>query len=631
MARTATPSPDGATGVAAGRGDRWLTAAALAVVAAALAFTWYKLFFGVDLRDESFAVLVPWRWALGDRPFVDELNLAQLAGLFTYPFAKLFAILSDGSSEGLILFTRHLYLVSMVAVAAAVAACLRCVLRWQLAAMVSALLFTCVLWNVPNITYNTLAVAFLTLGFALGIPAVVGRQGGPFLLLAGVCHGLAAVRIPPSCSSCRSRPCLSPSPAAASRPHSSRPVRGDRCAIPSRTAPRRAAERGSRCETSRSAWPLPVAACAAVVLGFGLDNVRRSLHFTLLSARDLDQLSGARKAVGVAFGISRFAAHHWLLIAAGVGVLVVLRYRPRLARLLLLALPVALYLVADDDVQTAGFVLVYGLAAPFLLAFVPEEKRTAGAQLLLWIWAPAVLFAAMTGYTSADGYLHGAVGLFPALLVSGTCYAWALEAAVGQPGAERGGESRSGKRLAILALAAVVAVTIVFQFKFQANDEPFAHLTTASTSGPWRGVRATPAQVAALSRFDRDLQASARPGDSLLVYYREPGLYLYWSGPVAADSVSIISPDPREAGARLPVHLVDSYRGRHAVPSLVVHVLQTAGLSSEQLRALSGGLDYPVVVTRPWYTIHRRPPGDSRSGRPETPVRALDEQADTAW
>ncbi len=54
--------------------QRLLTAAALALAAAAFAFTWYRLFFGCDLNDEAFSVLIPWRWALGDRPFVDEMD-----------------------------------------------------------------------------------------------------------------------------------------------------------------------------------------------------------------------------------------------------------------------------------------------------------------------------------------------------------------------------------------------------------------------------------------------------------------------------------------------------------------------------------------------------------------------------
>ena len=72
--------------------------------------TWWRLFRGADLVDEAFSVLVPWRWALGDRPFVDEQNLSQSAGLITYPFVKLYALIGGNDPTGLVLYERHLYL-----------------------------------------------------------------------------------------------------------------------------------------------------------------------------------------------------------------------------------------------------------------------------------------------------------------------------------------------------------------------------------------------------------------------------------------------------------------------------------------------------------------------------------------
>ena len=68
-------------------------AAALVSAAAAIVFTWQRLFVGLDLQDESFYIVVPWRWALGDTPFVNEQNLAQVGGLLEYPFIKLLSLI----------------------------------------------------------------------------------------------------------------------------------------------------------------------------------------------------------------------------------------------------------------------------------------------------------------------------------------------------------------------------------------------------------------------------------------------------------------------------------------------------------------------------------------------------------
>ena len=66
-----------------------LFATAVAVVAVvALVFAWRRLFLGTDLSDEGFYVAVPYRFALGARPFVDEMNILQTAALFSVPFVK---------------------------------------------------------------------------------------------------------------------------------------------------------------------------------------------------------------------------------------------------------------------------------------------------------------------------------------------------------------------------------------------------------------------------------------------------------------------------------------------------------------------------------------------------------------
>ncbi|HET6493759.1 MAG TPA: hypothetical protein VFH61_00140, partial [Thermoleophilia bacterium] len=58
-------------------------AIASSVLATALGLTWWRLFRGANLTHEAFAIVIPWRWALGDRPFVDEQNLVQTAGLLS--------------------------------------------------------------------------------------------------------------------------------------------------------------------------------------------------------------------------------------------------------------------------------------------------------------------------------------------------------------------------------------------------------------------------------------------------------------------------------------------------------------------------------------------------------------------
>ena len=161
------------------------------VVVSAAAFTWLRLFVGMDLRDESFYVLVPWRWALGDTPFMQEQSLAQIPGFVMYPFAKLFAVIRDYDVTGYVLYMRHLYLFMMIGVAVAVFLLLRRLVRWELAALAATVYVTYIFWATPQLSYNTIALAFLTLGAALGAWVVLFGRGRRFALASGVAFAVA--------------------------------------------------------------------------------------------------------------------------------------------------------------------------------------------------------------------------------------------------------------------------------------------------------------------------------------------------------------------------------------------------------------------------------------------------------
>jgi hypothetical protein len=606
------------------RSDRLLTAAALVLAAAALALTWYRLTLGCDLNDEAFSVLVPWRWALGDRPLVDEMDLAQVAGFLSYPFVKAFTLVAGETATGLVLYMRHMYLLFVIGVAAASFLVLRPLVRWQLALAVSLVVVTFVFGALPALTHNTLAMGLLTLGFGLGVQVVRQGNGRRYAALAGLCHGLAVVAFP---TLLFVMPFVALFFVLAQGRQARALVAGLTWHVPEDPRPQDGPT-GPGAFRTLAAYVggglAPVAAVAVVALAAGPRNVFRCWQFTLQAARGLDQLSGAAKAVDVTVGMARFIASQWAVVVALVILYLLYRRWPRLGRGLLVLLPAALYVAGRQiEAEAAGMVLLYGLVAPYLYVLLPRPRRDAAAAVLIWVWPSAVIAAAMTAYTSTDGWVHGAVGLFPAVVVSGLFLAWDLIAAVdGGEGAAEGG-ARPGKGaaagsaggaagawLAFAALAAVVAVTISFQFQYQAGGARFAELSARLDAGPWWGVRVTPAQRALLDGYAADLEAQAQPGDALLVYFRHPGLYLYWPHGLATNSVSLLGRPADDPFAPLPESTVAFYRRTRRVPDLVVHVAPTAAADPSEL-AECGGLRYPVAVMRSDYTVNRRPPGTS--------------------
>lgn len=76
--------------------------------ALALVHSFIRLFYGVDFFDEAYWVGFQWRFALGDRPYLDEHSFHQNFAVFLFPFVALFRLFHP-SSEGVVLFTRLLF------------------------------------------------------------------------------------------------------------------------------------------------------------------------------------------------------------------------------------------------------------------------------------------------------------------------------------------------------------------------------------------------------------------------------------------------------------------------------------------------------------------------------------------
>jgi len=558
----------------------------------------------MDLQDESFSIVVPWRWALGDTPFVNEQNLTQVGGLLEYPFVKLFGLVRDYDVTGLVLYTRHLYLLLMLGVAAAVFLILRRMVRWELALPIASVYVAYIFRATPQLGFNTLGAAFLTLGAALGLWVVLEERGRAWALASGVAYGLAIVAYPTllfvvpffavflAFALGRRSVGMVADFAFAHPPDPEGPPTG-----------RRAWRALSLSALGGVTVLVPV---SLLILSFGIRDLERCWAFTIDVARDLDQLGGAAKAYEVALGFWHFYwSRPYLIVAALLILIVFTRWRTP-GRMLLAAMPVALWLAGQGStLGTAGFVLVYAALAPYLFLFVPRARREAGAKLLLWVWAPAMIAGAMTAFTSADGYLSAPVGFTPGLLASGLFLAWSLEAVASPRIATEEAPSRTRLPwVALVALVAVVGVLVTFQFQFQEGGVPPGRLTSRFDSGPWWGIAATTEQRRLLDGFARDLQGQSRPEDALLIFYEGCGYYLYWRGRIAANSYSLAS---RDAFAPLPPATISYYRRHRIVPSLTVHLLSTEGMSDAELRAACGGLEYPPALVRPTYAFQRKP------------------------
>ncbi|HSL95386.1 MAG TPA: hypothetical protein VLA35_05660 [Thermoleophilia bacterium] len=627
-----------------------LTACAAFVAAAVVGAVSYRIGLGFDPQDEGFAVVVPWRWALGDRPFVDEMNLMQTAGFLTYPFVKAYVWVTGGS-EGIVLYLRQLYVLWVGIVTGLVFFGLKGHVRWQYGAAISAVYITFVVLGASQLSSATLAAGFLTIGVALGVRVVLGgdamgRGRRLTALAAGAAHGLAAVAAP---TLLVLPPLYAVAMALSVGSVLPRRLEGALWAKDAREA--RSAPQAPRLDdpdprTARLAWQavsayaagfFAVAVTAALVaLSFGWSNLTRDWRYQMSVAYDMDQLGGAGKGWRIVTGAAEIAVSVPVSLLAGLVLLVLLRSRPRLARVALVLLPLALYFAGRRaETETTGFAVMVTAFAVLAFFFVQPRFAERAARLLVWVVAPAVMAGIWVAFTAVDGLADAAVGLAPAFIAGGLFMVWSAGPEADDPGETlrvpgsmvAGAPSlspspgvtpgpsdtpaaieRNRWSLVMASLMGVIAVTIAFTFQYLPQDIPYSHLKVRLEEGPYQGLLVREHDALVLGQLEEDLAQFRAPGERLMVFYGSPGFYLFWPHDIATNTVWLAGDAEDDP---LPASTKAWFLRTSEVPDVIVRPFLASGLSDETIEQqyMGGLIGFEVAARRGDYVILRRDPG----------------------
>lgn len=161
----------------------WLTAVAVVLALA-------RVQLGVDMSDGMHAVELTRRLAMGDRPFVDEMNLQVLGAWPAVPFV--WAWLQLVGTDGLVLVARVVYVVIALIVAHV---CWRATaphLGGGVAAAAIAVAIVPSAYNLPVISYNTTPALLLLLAASAALAATARRSAG-WGAVVGACIALTPV------------------------------------------------------------------------------------------------------------------------------------------------------------------------------------------------------------------------------------------------------------------------------------------------------------------------------------------------------------------------------------------------------------------------------------------------------
>jgi hypothetical protein len=561
----------------------WDELGACFVVAWVVVMVVRRLSYGVDFRDEAFYAAITQRFALGDVPFVDEINLRATGSLFATPFYWVFVKLT-GSTDGIILFLRKVY----VAVELGVAVCAYRLAILHVgrahALLVAAAAAAYVPFSIPALSYNTVAASLLAAGVCIGLRglALDARRS---LIVAGVVHGLACVAYPPLALICLVL------------------VGGMWVSAPGETSRER-----RRPLLAYLLGQGGVGALAALTLG---PPLLTSLGAIMAYEGQLTQPRSLKKALDLVEQLDRFspATPSTFLTVAVLWLLARQSLRARR-----FVLPFAVLAIASafregsptEKIVWASnlsiFIPLYlGLFALVLVALVPAQQVGEGGaragvrrQLFFVGVLPSLVAGSLMAFSSDAGFGNANLGYFAASLVALVALPLAVQ---GDSAAPLPAPARA------FTFAAMAAVPYFMVSTFAVGvywDGAVSAHTTQVRSGPFASLYTLPAKAQRAEEVNQAIRALVKPGDSFVSFYDFPAGYL--SVPVKPGMPTSWA-DQRAAyqGPQL-----DYYRRRRDGKGYALVLTGTKARDA----ALDALVAVPARLVRDggWYRIYREPP-----------------------
>ena len=444
-----------------------MNGAIAAIAAVVVAITYWRIWYGVDFTDESFYVAVPYRFALGAKPFVDETSVTQqTTAILLYPFVR--AYYAVAGLTGIVLFVRHLEFLLSLLVAGAVYRSLRLFLGRGVALTMALAAVVFVPFTIHSLSYDSVGSALLTAGCFLGVRPLVDPGARASRLGSATCLGLAAFAYPPL---------LIPVAVCV----------GIRVVLARGHRLRETLEQGA------VALVLPLLGLAGLAASAGFATVEGDYRH---SSEFLGQAGGIGKLRLIYHQTERSFPHWWALLLAVAFLWLAWRYARGAAVLALAVLPLLVLPPRVTFFTTSlNFAAHLGWLAPALFVLV---RRRPGAKLLfLAVWLPSFVAGATTAYSSANGAVNFGVGGFPAAIVATVFLVWAFEDAI----------RRVDLRALALAPALVVLGLLVWSDTIPVyRDSNLSALSARVQSGPYAGLATTQWKRTWIDLLQHDLE-----------------------------------------------------------------------------------------------------------------------------
>ncbi len=485
-----------------------------------------RLYYGVDYSDEPYYIALPYRFILGDRPFIDEYALTQLSGLLLYPFYKIYYLIVQGT-EGIILYGRHLFYLFYLSLACLTYKALKTGLDRSIALLIACACIFYIPFNIYGLSYNTLTMFFFLSGTLLVFLAEGSHRQNILLAVGGGCFSLSAF----------SYPSLAP------------------CVL--LTLLIIFLRNGPKC-------------VKPLILGF-LPVTLGSIILISVYHKDLGNVFQYMLQAGYGTGFSTrsiIAVKNWKtsivyfkLTAAMLSVLLLLilldkNIQNKSGRLtnfvyyttwiLAITLPLLLtflyirfYFTIRHPFIWYFLIINLSLLAAFYYPLL--KKNTFVNKLMVYLWLPSFFAGITYALSSGNGFLGAMVGFLPAFLVTLTFIYLAIERFALLVNSQL--KILNLSYLPLLIILFFLATLLTYSYGYIYLDEKFSDLDTKMTSGPYKFLSTTAMRAALLTKLQLELKfiINEYHPNNMIVYPGSSAFYLYSNLKPRTNSVWLIN------------------------------------------------------------------------------------------
>lgn len=530
--------------------------------------------FSVNFSDEAFYIAMTIHFLQGAKPFIDEYMLVQTSSLVLYPVYKLYLILHG--TEGIVLFTRILYLTLCTSFIIGLAFCTRKQIGYKLSLLIFINLILVAMDNLFVPSYYTDLMLFLTTSLFLLLCASEKiseneMTGRVLLFFSGATAALSLIVYPSM---------------------------------------------------------LPLALILGSLVVFQFKTVHRigiylfgmligSTWFLLMLVKDRSIMALIHDAVWFSslmnnhgrIGILRL--HHinyvfdhlfsllFFMLLLGIGIRCIYNkvyFKPLMfasfsLMFTLVLAAVYLYPGLRSLSSLITFIVFTGMMQRFLVL-----NNQAVKNLFNFVFFPSVCASFLILMTSGTPYLSFIIGLFPALLVS--LIYWVMW-------------SRDMLKERYLPFIVILLIMVNINFlriawSYCYQDPIPSQLTYRVQNGPYTGLYTTASNVKLLHDLQNDLLPYANRGLSIYSYLNQAEFAATYLIPgFKIDTDSIWSFTNLTGG-----YSTLNYFQKNGFPDLVVKIRCFPGLDSkclnyESLMDRAVNLNYRMVIMNQYYTIYR--------------------------